>query len=90
LNLKNFVGGFYTQSDMSGDIHKFTKLLAEASEKKGVKFYYETEVFNIKHNSKHPIVFLIRIQGDTINEAKFDGVVICAGVNSKFLAGKSR
>jgi D-amino-acid dehydrogenase len=34
LNLKNFVGGFYTQSDMSGDIHKFTKLLAEASEKK--------------------------------------------------------
>jgi D-amino-acid dehydrogenase len=84
LNLKNFVGGFYTQSDMSGDIHKFTKLLAEASEKKGVKFYYETEVFNIKHNKKHPIVFY-KNSGDTINK-KFDGVVICAGVNSKFLA----
>ena len=27
LNLKNFIGGFYTKSDMSGDIHKFTKLL---------------------------------------------------------------
>ena len=28
---------------MSGDIHKFTKLLAEACEKKGVKFNYDTE-----------------------------------------------
>ena len=26
LNLRNFIGGFYTKSDMSGDIHKFTKL----------------------------------------------------------------
>ena len=34
LNLKNFIGGFYTKSDMSGDIHKFTKLLADACEKK--------------------------------------------------------
>jgi D-amino-acid dehydrogenase len=86
LNLKNFVGGFYTQSDMSGDIHKFTKLLAEASEKKGVKFNYETEVINIRHNSKQQIISFKNSIG--VNEAKFDGVVICAGVASKFLAGK--
>ena len=84
LNLKNFVGGFYTQSDMSGDIHKFTKMLADASEKKGVKFYYETEIINIEHNKKQPIV---RFRNNSeINELNFDGLVICAGVNSKFLA----
>jgi D-amino-acid dehydrogenase len=84
LNLKNFVGGFYTQSDMSGDIHKFTKMLADASEKKGVKFYYETEIINIEHNKKQPIV---RFKNNSeINELNFDGLVICAGVNSKFLA----
>ena len=84
LNLKNFVGGFYTQSDMSGDIHKFTKMLADASEKKGVKFYYETEIINIEHNKKQPI---LRFKNNTeINELNFDGLVICAGVNSKFLA----
>jgi len=84
LNLKNFVGGFYTQSDMSGDIHKFTKMLADASEKKGVKFYYETEIINIEHNKKQPI---LRFKNNSeINELNFDGLVICAGVNSKFLA----
>ena len=84
LNLQNFVGGFYTQSDMSGDIHKFTKMLADACEKKGIKFYYETEIINIKHNKKQPIVRFKNKSG--INEKNFDGVVICAGVNSKFLA----
>ena len=56
LNLENFVGGFYTDSDMSGDIHKFTMLLAEACMNKGVTFYYETEIKKINHNKKQPII----------------------------------
>ena len=86
LNLKNFSGGFYTKSDMSGDIHKFTKLLADASEKKGVRFFYETEITSIEHNQKQPIVYFN--QSNNKNKQNYDGIVICAGVNSKFLANK--
>ena len=86
LNLKNFKGGFYTKSDMSGDIHKFTKLLANASEQKGVKFFYETEITTIEHNKKQPIVYFN--QSNNKHKQNYDGIVICAGVNSKFLANK--
>ncbi|MDC0456821.1 D-amino acid dehydrogenase [Alphaproteobacteria bacterium] len=86
LNLKNFVGGFYTDSDMSGDIHKFTMLLAEACKKKGVKFYYESEIIEIMHNNKQPIVTFRKSQ--ETNKQDYDAIVICAGVNSKFLASK--
>ena len=86
LNLKNFIGGFYTKSDMSGDIHKFTKLLADASEKKGVRFFYETEITTIEHHQKQPIVYFN--QSNNKHKQNYDGIVICAGVNSKFLANK--
>ena len=86
LNLKNFKGGFYTKSDMSGDIHKFTKLLADASEQKGVRFFYETEITAIEHNQKQPIVYFN--QSNNKHNQNYDGIVICAGVNSKFLANK--
>ena len=86
LNLKNFVGGFYTDSDMSGDIHKFTMLLAEACKKKGVNFYYETEIIEISHNKKQPIVTFKKSQ-ETYKQ-DYDAIVICAGVNSKFFATK--
>ena len=84
LNLKNFVGGFYTKSDMSGDIHKFTKLLADTCEKKGVKFYYETEITGVNHNKQQPIIIFKR--SNQLQRHNYDGIVICAGVNSKFIA----
>ena len=86
LNLKNYVGGFYTDSDMSGDIHKFTMLLAEACKKKGVKFYYETEIIEINHNKKQPIITFQH--SHEIHKQDYEAIVICAGVNSKFLARK--
>ena len=86
LNLKSFSGGFYTKSDMSGDIHKFTKLLADASEQKGVRFFYETEITTIKHNQKQPIIYFDQFNNK--HKQNYDGIVICAGVNSKFLANK--
>ena len=86
LNLKNYVGGFYTDSDMSGDIHKFTMLLAEACKKKGVKFYYETEIIEINHNKKQPVITFQN--SHEIHKQDYEAIVICAGVNSKFLARK--
>jgi D-amino-acid dehydrogenase len=86
INLKNFKGGFFTKSDMSGDIHKFTKLLAEACEKKGVKFNYDTEINKIYHKNNQPIITFIH--ANKIQNSIYDGIVICAGVSSKIFADK--
>ena len=34
----DFYGGFFTPSDSTGDIHKFTRGLAEACERRGARF----------------------------------------------------
>src|SRR5690606_2697120 len=47
-----YYGGFYCPGDATGDIHKFTKGLAEASEKYGVKYMFGMEVTDIKHHAK--------------------------------------
>jgi len=86
INLKNFKGGFYTESDMSGDIHKFTKLLAEACEKKGVKFNYDTEITKIYHKNNQPMISFI--QSSEKQNSNYDGIVICAGVSSKIFADR--
>ena len=78
LNLENFVGGFYTDSDMSGDIHKFTMLLAEACMNKGVTFYYETEIKKINHNKKQPIEPALFIYG-AIFEKSLSKRIRCSG-----------
>ena len=84
LNLKSIYGGFYTKSDMTGDIHLFTKQLAQICRKKGVKFYYRTNVENLIHlKNKIKVNFVF----DKNKEHEvYDSLVICAGVNSKKLA----
>ncbi|WP_163571263.1 FAD-dependent oxidoreductase, partial [Klebsiella pneumoniae] len=43
----NFHGGFYTPSDFTGDIHKFTNGLARACERLGVTMRLATEVTHV-------------------------------------------
>ena len=52
INLENFYGGFYTESDMSGDIHTFTKQLAEICLKNNVTINYNSNITNIKNIPK--------------------------------------
>ncbi|WP_111895478.1 D-amino acid dehydrogenase [Acinetobacter sp. MB5] len=86
----DYFGGFFTPDDATGDIHKFTRGLANVCEKRGVKFCFAANVLNIK-----PALDRVEIQyhqqqtqnmpnEDTIT-AVFDGVVICGGVNSYYL-----
>lgn len=83
-NLKgDFIGGFYTPSDTTGDIHKFTFGLAEAIRKAGVKFMMETELQDLKAQANG--VLLTDSKGE---QHSFDAVVVCAGVGSKMLAQK--
>lgn len=77
------LGGFWTPSDSTGDIHKFTFGLAEAIRKAGVKFQMETELVDIKH--RKTCVELTDAKGQT---QTFDGIVVCAGVGSRAIAAK--
>lgn len=72
-SLRNVVGGAWTASDWTGDIHKFCYELAVLlKDKYGVSFVFGVEV------SKVGLEHLIR---------SFDAVVVSAGVGSEKIAG---
>ncbi|WP_243454091.1 D-amino acid dehydrogenase [Oceanisphaera pacifica] len=79
----NYIGGFWTPSDSTGDIHSFTFGLAEAVRKAGVQFMMETELSDVSIEGKG-----VRVTDDKGQSHYFDGVVVCAGVGSRALAKK--
>ena len=76
----DFVGGFVTESDSSGDIHKFTIGLARACARRGADLRFGTEVGAVA-----TVDGGVRVTVGGRDEA-FDGVVIAAGVRSRDLA----
>lgn len=76
-------GGFYTPSDATGDIHKFTRGLAAACERMGVSFQMETEVQAIQSTgSAHRLA----LKGADSAEQQYleaDALVVCAGSASR-------
>ncbi|ABO59562.1 D-amino acid dehydrogenase (plasmid) [Burkholderia vietnamiensis] len=81
----DFYGGFFTESDATGDIHKFTRGLAEACVRHGVEFRYETNVDALSVNQPDGISISTQT-GEDRSTSVFDGVVICAGVGSRGFA----
>lgn len=77
------VGGFWTPSDGTGDIHKFTFGLAEAIRKAGVEFQMGIELADIKATKDGVLI------GDVDGHRyEYDGVVVCTGVGSREIASK--
>lgn len=79
----SFYGGFYTESDSTGDIHRFTNGLAKAAEARGASVLTGAAVTDLGSDGQHAWVELNksdRIEGDAM--------VICAGVESRRLASK--
>ena len=81
------IGGYYTESDFTGDIHKFATGLAEAARNQGVSFVMNTEVEDIKHQQAKPRLTWKTSTGEVEN-GLFDGIVVTAGVMSRKLAAK--
>jgi len=81
-----YYGGFYTESDSTGDIHKFTNGLAEAIVRRGVKTYYGHTVTELSADANS--AWVTSFDGKEQSRDTFDGVVICAGVGSRALAAK--
>jgi D-amino-acid dehydrogenase len=81
-----FYGGYYTECDSTGDIHKFTHGLSQAIEALGVKTLYSHQVNKIKSDGKRVHINL-KNQGQ-FHKITFDKVVVCAGVASRQLASQ--
>lgn len=87
-----FYGGFFTESDATGDIHKFTRGLAEACEKRGARFHYDAMVQDILPGSRGGYCVrwkpVLRDTGrDSVDgPVEVDGIVICAGTASRQMA----
>ncbi|WP_396434077.1 D-amino acid dehydrogenase [Limnohabitans sp.] len=79
-------GGYFTESDSTGDIHKFTFGLAKACERLGVKILTEHQVLNVSSDGAKATV-QIQHQGQT-ETLSFDGIVVCAGVHGRALAAQ--
>ena len=78
-----YFGGYYTESDSTGDIHKFTHGLGQACERLGVKLLTGHEVARVASTGNTASVTLTN--GDTVTA---DAVVVCAGVHSRRLGAQ--
>ncbi|UUC94809.1 D-amino acid dehydrogenase [Comamonas sp. C11] len=81
-----FYGGYFTESDSTGDIHKFTSGLAAACERHGVQCRYGQEIVSVSSNGKQASV-TVR-QGPATETSTFDAMVVCAGTASRALAAQ--
>ncbi|MGJ8611356.1 MAG: D-amino acid dehydrogenase, partial [Octadecabacter sp.] len=78
-------GGYYTESDFTGDIHSYAKGLGEACKKRGVTFKYGTHVETLTARDSSGVdVGYTAANGNGSDH--YDGIVICAGVRSRDLA----
>ena len=87
----NYLGGYFTPSDFTGDIHRYTVGLADGIAKEGVKFKLGTAIKEIMHTGNEMTGpkgydFGVDIVLTNNERESFDGVVVCAGVQSRSIA----
>ncbi|MEN5163038.1 D-amino acid dehydrogenase [Achromobacter kerstersii] len=79
-------GGFYTPSDATGDIHKFTRGLAAACERRGVTFVQDADIDNISRDSRPYVLDILRNGGTQREQHEAHAIVVCAGAASRKFA----
>jgi D-amino-acid dehydrogenase len=83
----SFHGGFFTPSDATGDIRKFTRGLADACIRLGATFQINTTVTGIEaHGSRHLLRLADTDSGRELTPLMADALVVCAGVASRQFA----
>ena len=81
-----YYGGYFTESDSTGDIHKFTQGMAAAAERLGVRCLWGSEVARVASDGQRATVTLRHT--DQTTDHHFDALVVCAGVGSRALAAQ--
>ena len=85
-------GGFYTETDFTGDIHKFTNGLGAACARHGVDMRLSTDVLGVVADESEvtirsrPAVFRRKDRNQKPINEKFDQIVVCSGVKSRDFA----
>ncbi|MBA4256856.1 MAG: D-amino acid dehydrogenase, partial [Polaromonas sp.] len=86
-----YYGGFFTESDTTGDIHKFTVGIAAAAERLGVRCLYDQDVVRLDSDGRQASVSVRSADAGGAPELqthRFDGLVVCAGIASRDLAAQ--
>ena len=92
----DYYGGFFTPSDSTGDIHKFTRGLAAACLKRGARFIHDANVSAIDATASGSIISWFTGSSDSHEKPtsgseqteRFDAVIVCAGTASRAVAAK--
>ena len=79
-----YYGGYFTESDSTGDIHKYTHGLAQACQRRGVECLWGRDVRSIEPTGSQVEVSVLA--AGVFSTQVFDGVVVCAGIASRALA----
>jgi D-amino-acid dehydrogenase len=82
-----YYGGYFTESDSTGDIHKFTNGLAAAAARLGVRTLYGQDVTTVQSNGTQAVITVAQEEAAP-SVHTFDGVVVCAGVASRDFAAQ--
>lgn len=80
-----YFGGFFTPSDATGDIHKFTRGLALACKRIGVVFLQGATVSSVNTTDRLEVRYRHN-ESHNVDEVNADAVVVCAGVGSRAIA----
>ena len=81
-----YYGGFFTEDDSTGDIHKFTTALSESIERLGVVCNYGHEVSRVRPSGSCKLVSSLTDRGHETD--RFDAVVVCGGTASRDLGAQ--
>lgn len=84
---QDILGGFYTASDFSGDIHKFSTGLARHIAARGGRFMMNVQIGSVQAEADHVVINVSR-DGHDEEQFQFDGVVVAAGTGSRDLAAQ--
>ncbi|MER0237457.1 D-amino acid dehydrogenase [Fulvimarina sp. MAC8] len=83
-----FIGGFYTESDFTGDIHLYTRNLSDACARRGARMAYEHAVEGLEALAAGGVAVTATGPDGESNRRAFDGVVVCSGVASRRFAAQ--
>lgn len=83
-----FHGGFFTPSDSTGDIHKYTRGLADACIRHGARFQLGADVRGISHQGDGISVSWAAVdqRSASAQSERVEKVIVCAGVASRRFA----
>lgn len=87
-----YFGGYYTSSDATGDIHKYSVGLAEKTQQYGVIYRFGLDVVNVKYMQDKVIIHCknssenMHKDAEEYTEIEADAVLVCGGVGSYQLA----